>query len=350
MLTDTAIRAMPTPATDQLISAGGRDGLYLRLRASGRRTWVIRRRVEGEWRVETIGHWPVITARAARAAASTKDTPLRAITFGEAVKDFTRDVLERKYSESGEAAAYLTRDCAAWSSRRLDRIKRADVVAVVRRKAADKPNAARKLLVIIKQFFRWAAIGEMVAADPTAGVTPSALDIPAYEPRTRVLTVDEIREAWAIPDLPYGRPIRFALLTACRIGEAMAFKPEQLVDGLWTIPTTKNGQAHPLPLAPRAKALAEAGWPKRAYASIHAYLRGLEIAWNLHDLRRTAATRMRDVGVPVDAIEAVLNHTPPRLVRIYQRPDTMPAKRDALLALEKDILAIVEPKEAPAEG
>ena len=341
---------MPTPTTDQLIPAGDRDGLYLRLRKCGKRTWVIRRRVEGEWRVETIGQWPIINARAARAAATTKDGPLRAIAFGEAVKTFRMDVLERKYAASGEAAAYLTRDCAAWNARRLDRIRRADVVSVVRKKAAETPNAARKLLVIVKQFFRWAAVGEMVAADPTAGVTPKVLDIPAYEPRTRVLTDAEIREAWAIPDLPYGRPIRFSLLTACRIGEALAFDAEQLDGDVWTIPDTKNGQAHPLPLPPRAKALAEAGWPKRAYASIHAYLTGLEVAWNLHDIRRTAATRMRDAGVPVDAIEAVLNHTPPRLVRIYQRPDTMPAKRDALARLENVILAIVEPKEAPAES
>ncbi|MGE0801587.1 MAG: site-specific integrase [Lautropia sp.] len=345
MLTDTAVRAIPIPTTDQLIPAGSRDGLYLRVRKSGRKTWVIRRRVDGEWRVRTLGDFPKVNARAARAAATTGDAPAKATTFKAAAKTFCDDEIMKRYrSAPEESVAYFTRDCAAWNSRRVDRIKRGDIVALVRKKAAERPNAALKLLALLKQFFRWAAIGEFIPFDPSVGVTAKALNLPVYQPRQRVLTDDEIRGAWAIPDEPYGRLIRFALLTACRIGEAQAFEPAHLVDGIWTIPISKNGEPHAVPLPPRAKSLAEAGWPRRQYRSLYSYLVGLEVGWNLHDLRRTAATRMRQAGVAIEIIEAVLNHAPPKLVRVYQRPDLTAEKLAALTALEKAVLAIVEPK------
>ena len=35
---------------------------------------------------------------------------------------------------------------------------------------------------------------------------------------------------------------------------------------------------------------------------------GMTAAWRIHDLRRTAATRMADLGVQPHVVEAVLNH------------------------------------------
>ena len=87
--------------------------------------------------------------------------------------------------------------------------------------------------------------------------------------------------------------------------------------------------------------LLEAGWPKRDYASLHAFLRDGGYGWRAHDLRRTAATRMRDAGVSVEVIEAVLNHAPPRLVRVYQRPNMLPAMRQALETLESRVSSVV---------
>jgi hypothetical protein len=41
MLTDVQIRKLRRPERDQLIPAGERTGLYLRHRASGRKTWIL---------------------------------------------------------------------------------------------------------------------------------------------------------------------------------------------------------------------------------------------------------------------------------------------------------------------
>jgi integrase len=121
-------------------------------------------------------------------------------------------------------------------------------------------------------------------------------------------------------------------------------EPSQIVGDVWTIPMTKNGLPHAVPLSATAAMLAAEGWPRREYRALHAYLAWRDTPWRVHDVRRTAATRMRDAGVAREVIEAVLNHAPPRLVRTYQRPNMMPAMRVGLNALESTVLALVAGK------
>ncbi len=343
MLTDAQIKKLATPERDALIPAGDRSGLYLRVRATGRRTWVTRRRLNGAWRVDTLGDWPKLTALNARRMASTAEPRQAAvITFGRAVEDFYReDIAPRYRSKPLETKAYLVRDCAKLHPLRLDRVTRADVVNVIRTKATTAPNAAAKLLAIVRQFFNWCLLGGLIQQDPAAGLTGRALKLPPQQPRERKLSDDEIRALWAMPAEPYGRLLCFCLLTGCRIGEAIAFEPGQVVGDLWTIPLTKNGRPHTVPLSPAAQALAREGWPARSYEAVYSYFTLKAIGWRPHDLRRTAATRMRAAGVPSDAIESVLNHTPPKLIRHYQQPDMIPAMRDALATLEKTVFKVL---------
>lgn len=127
--------------------------------------------------------------------------------------------------------------------------------------------------------------------------------------------------------------LKFALLTACRIGEALQWAPGQVVQGLWTIPDTKSGRPHSLPLTAQAAALLPLPDPRPVYVSMAGRMKRLGITWRTHDLRRTAATMMREAGIPVHDVEAVLNHAPPRLVRVYQRHDPLVEKAAALAAL-----------------
>ena len=62
--------------------------------------------------------------------------------------------------------------------------------------------------------------------------------------------------------------------------------------------------------------------------------------WRLHDLRRTAATRMGDVGVLPHVVEAVLNHISGHrkgVAGIYNRAAYAAEKRAALDALDSYI-------------
>jgi integrase len=342
--TDAQIRALPNPTVDKLVHVEGRDGLYLRVRATGKRTWVTRRRIGGSWRIQTLGDWPALTLLNARRTASLSETrQAPAVTFGKAAEDFYEQAIEPTYrSAPGETKAYLVRDCRPLLTHRLDQITQTDIVKLIRAKTADAPNAAAKMLAIVKQFFAWCQLGGLIEVNPVAGLTAKALKIPAQQPRERKLSDDELRALWLMPE-PFGPVLRFALLTGGRIGEAIQFESGQVEGDLWTIAMTKNGKPHTVPLSVTAATLAKTGWPARSYEAVWSHLVSRGIQWRPHDLRRTAATRMREAGVAVEVIEAVLNHTPAKLLRTYQQPDMIPGMRDALARLDEAIAAVVVP-------
>src|SRR5215210_4859845 len=71
--------------------------------------------------------------------------------------------------------------------------------------------------------------------------------------------------------------------------------------------------------------------------------------WRLHDLRRTAASGMARLGVPVHVIEAVLNHRSGQIsgvAAVYNRHSYLPEKRRALQAWANHVLSLVEKQPA----
>ena len=66
--------------------------------------------------------------------------------------------------------------------------------------------------------------------------------------------------------------------------------------------------------------------------------------WTFHDLRRTAATGMARLSVPVRVTEAVLNHvsgTGGGIVAVYQRHDYAEEKQQALEAWSNFVLELI---------
>lgn len=138
---------------------------------------------------------------------------------------------------------------------------------------------------------------------------------------------------------------------------------------------TKNGRAHAVPLSDAARRVlasverveSRAGYiytttgqsPVSGYhkGRNHIAQRMAEIAseeagepveiphWTFHDLRRTAATGMARLGIPVRVTEAVLNHvsgTGGGIVAVYQRHDYADEKRAALDAWARLVADLVE--------
>jgi len=67
--------------------------------------------------------------------------------------------------------------------------------------------------------------------------------------------------------------------------------------------------------------------------------------WTHHDLRRTAATRMAELGIAPHIIEAILNHVSGHkagVAGIYNRAAYETQKRHALASWADHLLAIVE--------
>jgi integrase len=63
--------------------------------------------------------------------------------------------------------------------------------------------------------------------------------------------------------------------------------------------------------------------------------------WTLHDLRRTAASRMVALGVDPVVVDAVLNHAQPVLRRTYQQHAYLEERRQAIEAWSAHIAALV---------
>ena len=183
--------------------------------------------------------------------------------------------------------------------------------------------------------------------------------------RDRVLSDEElalVRQQAGPGD--FGACVRLLILTAARREEVGGLRWSEIDGETWRLPAerSKNHRAHELHLTPLARRIIGelprldsdrdllfgsgvggfSGWSKakrlldaRMVAALrakHGRKAKLE-PWRLHDLRRTAATRMVDIGVQPFVVEAVLNHLSGHkagVAGIYNRSLYLPEKRAAL--------------------
>jgi integrase len=171
-------------------------------------------------------------------------------------------------------------------------------------------------------FFAWAMREGLADENPVIGTNNPEEGI---TPRDRVLTDAELRAIWnACQDDDFGRIVKLLMLTGCRRDEIGGLRWDEvdIGDAMLNIPgsRTKNHTALNLPLSPAPRpADWEFVWRRNGF-SVWSYatlaLRGRIAAaqgkalapWRLHDIRRTVATRMGDIGVLPHVVEAVLNH------------------------------------------
>ena len=242
------------------------------------------------------------------------------------------------------------------------------------RKLTHRPN---RVFELARAIFRWAVGRDLLKIDPTFGLSPP---IKKEKARERELSPSEIRTLWeALDRAPVAREtwkrregdfpmrratalaIKLALVTAQRIGEVSGIALSELdlndTAPMWVVPgeRSKNGEANRVPLSPlamqliaEAKALAGASaWlfpnPKGdGPVEAHAATKALDRArpsiglpdFRVHDLRRTAATRMAELGVSPHTVSLVLNHVSVRrgtiTGKVYDRYSYDREKREAL--------------------
>lgn len=200
-----------------------------------------------------------------------------------------------------------------------------------------------KLVAALGTALQWAAHEDLIEHNVALAVRK-----PPAVKRSRVLTQGELAAIWhACAALGgYGRLVRFLALTGQQRGEAAGLRHGDILDRTWrqSADSNKAQRAHAVPLSSFALELVGQGEPQEHVfreargGPIHAFgrrKRALDMAsgvtgWRLHDLRRTAASGMQDVGIRPDVIGAVLNHTVPGVGGIYMRSELEVAKRDAL--------------------
>jgi integrase len=259
--------------------------------------------------------------------------------------------------------------------------------AIRARATEDRPRIStqKKTLSDMRQMFGWALERDYLLADPTAVIRKAKLG--ASTERERVLTEAEVIEFFQkLPVSGLAETSRMALMiqlsTASRIGETLLahWSHVDFERGTWTIPAAiaKNGKLHTVSLSDFAlmqfkvlhsmtgvtpwlfpnTELKASVCPKTTTKQVGDRQRynkpilknrsqdahALELPggrWVPHDLRRTAATMMVQLGVLPDVVEKCLNHTEPnKLKRIYQRASHEGSMREAwrLLGGRLDLL------------
>lgn len=261
-----------------------------------------------------------------------------------------------------------------WGKKALTALKRADMVKLMD-DYADRPGSRKVIHSLLRKLFNWAVDREDIEISPLAGMkAPKALPS-----RRRVLGQEELICLWQATrqaSWPWGPFVRLLLLTMQRRQEVaeMDWSEIDLVARTWTLPAerAKNDEAHIIPLTDMAVAELEALYPQErgfvfsttGTTPVSGYSRAKRILdermlkvmqrrleerggdpniaklndWRLHDLRRTGATNLQALGVPIEVTEAVLNHisgTRAGIAGIYNRYKYEPEKRAALEAWGK---------------
>ncbi len=288
-----------------------------------------------------------------------------------------------------------------WGKRKITDIKRRDLVVILD-DITDRgaPIMANRVLAYTRKMFSYAVKRDALEANPFMG-----MDRPSKEEgRERALSVDEIKTLWANLDKAkmsdcIKRALKLILVTAQRPGEVIGIHSREIAveqkeqkndrgkvtrtwnETWWTIPAerSKNKQVHRVFLTPLALELLgdKEGYifespanpgvdaagnplPPKPYEvrtmthDIKANLPHtpeskvedrLKIAhFTPHDLRRSAATCMAEMGIPGDILDRVQNHISKQkqgVGHIYNRYSYDKEKRAALEAWGRKLTSLI---------
>jgi integrase len=293
--------------------------------------------------------------------------------------------VDREKSEAGKPPVLKDirgRLAARWAELPVTSIRRRDIIALLdESKARGATTTANRELSALSKFFSWCCERDILSASPTFGVRKPAPE----NSRERVLSDVELAIIWkaAVAEgHPFGDLVRLLILTAQRRVEVagLAWPEIDLVTFTWSLPgsRTKNKRPHLVPLSEAAAELLETipryaagnflfGLSGRSEFSGFSHAKArldqriaklakkeLEAKkvepWTLHDIRRTAATRMADLGVMPHIIEAVLNHisgSKAGVAGTYNRSLYEPEKRAALELWANHVVNLVAAKNKP---
>jgi integrase len=258
-------------------------------------------------------------------------------------------------------------------AKQIDSIKRSDIVRFLDKiENENGATMAHQTLAAVRKVMNWHAS----RSDDFRSPIVRGMDRVKQKERARerTLTDDELRAVWRAAQAstgPFGRLVRFILLTAARRMEAAAMTWGE-VNGEWTLPASRNITKVELrrPLSAEARAVlptqvdgcgyvftSDGRNPISAFSTLKlaldkAILEDLRKQdreakplpnWTLHDLRRTARSLMSRAGVRADHAERCLGRVMPGVRPVYDPYEYLEEKRDAFNKLAAAIKDIVHP-------
>jgi len=307
--------------------------------------------------------------------AAARDEHGRSFTVGELINDYVKRRVAGKLKTAGDIESRLRRTLASVLTRKAADIRRRDL-RMLFDETVDQgyESEAEKRRKTVSAMFRWALRQDIIETDPTTGLTP----YDEGEPRERTLSADEIARLWTWLDTHdlysmSGDVLRLQLLLGCRVGEASGTRVSEFSEDargrlIWTLPPerSKNGRVRVTPIVGLAREIVEmrletANDDGRLFVSergmdLSATLVGQHIRarWERlpierfasHDLRRTAATHMVELGLSLDIVAAIVGHSAggvqaQTLVKHYVHSDFIDRKAIALASWDARMRAII---------
>lgn len=406
--TDRVIKSIKPKEKRFEVFEDGLKGFGLRVGTTGKKTWIVLYR-QGDLKLRrlTLGEYPAMSLAQAHVAHSkalalieqnidprdlekaAAEVERRAPTVRILIDEFIERGLQAKGNRTWrEYQRNLEKDVSpVWGKRKVKDIKKRDVVLLLE-KVAERGarNQCNQLFKIIRRMFNFAIERDLLEYSPCTGVK-----LPFPEVRNdRFLNDEEIRALWAAlerDDAPISEPmtraLKLVLVTMQRPGEVIGAHSSEFDGEWWTIPAerSKNKKEHRVYLTPLARSLFQAEgakgflfpnprcgfslkepFPMETNALSKAARRLLAPVklknetkpqvltidkFTPHDLRRTGATHLAELGFSDEIIVAVLNHTRPGVTSIYNRYRYDKEKRQALEAWARKLDAILANKKRP---
>jgi integrase len=232
-------------------------------------------------------------------------------------------------------------------------------------------RAAAKAQQMIGSMYRWAIERGLLDSNPVEGTPRYSLG----EPRERVLSPEEIKILWdwlptaglapALVDIA-----RLEICLGARSGEIAGMRVEEFdMSGdvwVWTLPAdrAKNGKERTTPIVGLAREILDPrlvgakGLVFRSSTGVaidsnllaaHLYQRQARFPiehFTVHDLRRTVASQMAAMDVPLETVAMVVGHattarTVRTLVRHYVHDEMLDRKRHALQGWDRRLRSIL---------
>lgn len=354
-------------------------GLALRVASTGRKVFVLYRRIAGRPERVTIGQFPDMSIERARGRAHEMNA---AISRGENPSE-TRRTLKAENTLGDLFALYLEHHAKqhkkswaddewafnkylhGWRLRKLSEVRSEDVTALHGRIGRDSGKyAANRVVELLSSMFNRAIEWGWKGSNPAAHVK-------AYRERKRerFLQPEEFPRLFGAlreePNETFRDYVLISLLTGARRAnvQAMRWKEVSFPRATWHIPQekTKSGESVTIPLVDYALAVLESRqqrtgpseWvfpstgrtghlvePKRAWASL---LKRAGIAdLRLHDLRRTLGSWEASTGASLLVIGKTLGHANAATTAVYARLNLDPVRAAVGKATDAMLLAAGE--------
>lgn len=326
---ETTIKGLRQRDTDFMVGCG--EGLWLRVRTTGRKTFIVRRKQAGKTKIITLGDWPTLSLKGAKFIAATAKTPSDA-TVNDLLQQYHEAVISR-HARPKQFATYAERIRAAMGMVRVSEVKTTRLAELVA-ESRQTPRSADSLRSHLKAMFSL-AIELGWRDDNPATVIGARVTGYKYEPITRVLTHEEIKQLWEWEG-NNAALLRFLLLTGLRISEGQTGR----ADGdFWRMDKTKNGKPHWVYLTSTAKAQLAAPF-EVSNTAVQSWVKRRKVGWTPHDLRRTFATLAMENGVFPHIVEKCLNHALEGMLRIYAHAEMTEERIATAKTVERVVLEI----------